>query len=171
MNYGQQAQKGEKSDFLDSNFDAKSVYEPSPELVPVQSVEQAKEQNAENFQSIGGKAINASQWQNPEKNTKELGKVIDLSPEEHLSAAQVSNEAIMRTPFKKEAIKTGDNLSKEGIKETEKVIKNFEHDGNAADFYSTWQNMSEVNLENSWNRKLGENNNDNHNKGIAAWKL
>ncbi len=111
-------------------------------------------------QEIGNKVMSASKEQIIPPDVPEipegLGQIIDLEPPKQASTAQISAEAIARNPYNKEVIKTGETLNKEGIREMDRIVKEFEKDGNAADFYETARDMTETHLNNSYNRVLGE---------------
>ena len=128
----------------------------------------------ENRQEIGNRVISISSEQNmppvnPE-NPPEFGQVIELFPPKTQSSESIST--VDNNPYNKKVIKTKDKLNKEGIQEIDKVVKEFERNGNAADFYDIARDMTETHLDNSYNRILGKsataNTNEPHNGGVAA---
>lgn len=128
----------------------------------------------ENRQEIGNKVVGISSEQNippvsPE-NPPEFGQVIELFPPKIQSPESIT--AYDNSPYNKKVIKTKDRLNKEGIQELDRVVKEFEKNGNTADFYDIARDMAETHLDNSYNRILGKsatkNINEPHSGGMAA---
>ncbi len=65
-------------------------------------------------------------------------------------------ESALDIPFDKNALKTTDKLSQTGIEAIDAAVEKLNQDGDIANFYDTARQMMEANLDNSYNRKLGE---------------
>lgn len=108
-----------------------------------------------NFQNVGNKAMNLPESSDMGQNSKELGEIMDFPQNSNATAIQSLDENNAKNLFSEELIETKSSLGKDGIKEVEKAIENFEKDGDAASFYDIARKMMEVNLDNSYNRKIG----------------
>lgn len=80
----------------------------------------------------------------------ELGQITSISaPINTPSQNQSYNPVNIKT--------TGDKLEKSSITEVDNAISQLNQTGNLSDFYDQIRGMTEVNLNNSFNRKLGDN--------------
>lgn len=87
----------------------------------------------------------------------ELGKIIDLNMPPSAKGKTIENEdpsKIIEASFNKTAIKTDTTLNPGAVKEIDQAIIKFNQTGDAAGFYDTWRDAMEVNIDNSYNRKL-----------------
>ena len=119
-------------------------------------------------QGIGSSAISSFEAGMPlpgkmEQNTPVLGEIKPYlppgaNPGEALTAPSLATDSEIieqsLTPTLK-SVKTTEYLNAEGIKALDNSIQKFNQDGNAAEFYDEVRNAMEVNLDNSYNRKLG----------------
>ncbi len=112
--------------------------------------------------SLGNKVINfnepsESQTENISEELEsgpKLGEVIDINPIKREPKNDDPEPAkIIEASF--DRIKTDKVLSSSGVETVERdIIKKFDKDGNAESFYRAARDAMEVNLDNSYNRKL-----------------
>lgn len=92
------------------------------------------------------------------KKAAELGQIIDLVPPPVSSDQKNPIAAVERSmSFNKTEIKTGDRLSKSGVREVDHILHELDKTGDIASFYATAREMTKTNLGNSY----GQN---------SAWK-
>lgn len=114
------------------------------------------------LRNIGGRVINSHEAVMPGQNetapSPEFGKIINLEmpPGAKLdNAPKPANQAeIIESSINKSVINTEGRLESAGVKEIDKAISKLNKTGNIADFYDTARDAMEVNLDNSYNRKL-----------------
>ena len=133
-----------------NNFDAVNEFMPSEEKLD------------RDQRSLGNKVISSNDSLGPqsEKITEELesgpklGEVIDINPIKREPKNDDPEPAkIIEASF--DRIKTDKVLSSSGVETVERdIIKKFDKDGNAESFYRAARDAMEVNLDNSYNRKL-----------------
>lgn len=115
-----------------------------------------------NLRNIGGHAINSQEGilseQHETTSSPELGKIINLEmpPGAKLDNAPkpLDQAEIIESSINKSALNTEGRLESAGVKEIDKAILKLNKTGNIADFYDTARDAMEVNLDNSYNRKL-----------------
>ena len=87
----------------------------------------------------------------------EYGEIIDLNLPPNSTREDSSNmdpAKVIEASFDRTAIKTGDKINPDALKEINKATSRLDQTGNIADFYDTIRDAMEVNLDNSYGRKL-----------------
>lgn len=115
-----------------------------------------------NLRNIGGRAINSQETslsgQGEITPSPEFGKIINLEmpPGAKLDNAPkpLDQAKIIESSINKSALNTEGRLESAGVKEIDKAISRLNRTGDIADFYDTARDAMEVNLDNSYNRKL-----------------
>ena len=116
-----------------------------------------------NLRNIGNSAINSQEAPSPQgeaPSSMEFGQIIDLAMPPNLAQQDTKSiktakpADIVEASLNTHVIKTKDRLDPAGVKEIDNAIIKLNQTGNVADFYDTARNAMEVNLDNSYNRKL-----------------
>lgn len=167
MGNGHAGQNGSASvqDFLATNADANSVntsnFETEKNLdLNSSDISWANSSPDRDLRNLGGSAMN------PHESSSSLGEKLpsldsrivnlEMPPGMKQAAAPNQTEIInaIETSLNSNAIKTGDRLDSAGVKEIDNAIVKLNQTGDIADFYDTARDAMEINLDNSYNRKL-----------------
>ena len=157
MDYGRTSQINNNGDFFAANPNAS--LEASQGDRTNELLNSAAERDQRN---IGGKVMGGSHENDMSKdentsNIPEYGKIINLNLPPNADMDEISKAdpaKIIEASFDRTAIKTGDIISPDAIKEMDKATNKLNQTGDIADFYDTIRDAMEVNLDNSYNRKL-----------------
>ena len=101
----------------------------------------------------------------PEDKGPELGQIATI--ENSINLPEVRKES----NYNPDSIKTtGDKLEKSSITEVDNAITELNQTGNLGNFYEEIRSMTEVNLNNSFNRKLYQDNGQDNSQGTGGNK-
>ena len=109
--------------------------------------------------NIGNKAIGSRGEEYPNSDgfssEPQLGKIIDPNmPPDIEGKAKEDPSKIIEASFDRTVIKTDDRLSSGAVKEIDAAITKLDQNGNISDFYDAVRDAMEINLDNSYGRKL-----------------
>ena len=103
---------------------------------------------------LGGRAIQSAEFQpfQTQESLPALGEIVDTEP---VRQAAPLPQAEQFSYIPTEIITEGDHISVKTVNQVENELNMLSQTGNIADFYDDIRSMMEVNLENSYHRKLG----------------
>lgn len=171
MDYGQNSQKGAIPEFFTSgagtNLENENSFESENNLDLTNTANNwdlpmpDRDQRAMGNRAIASaESLNFSNETTPPKEAAptSIDNIANNPPTEQPSpnpAAMQPPATTEETPrFEKAHIKTDDRLSDTAVAAIDQAKAKLDQDGDIASFYNTARDMMEVNLENSYNRKL-----------------
>ncbi len=116
---------------------------PKPSEVPLPTPDQSPDQSPDQLNTLQTQAF---------ENLITPGPTLEAPTKQNTAAI----EEALNTPFDKTAFKTTDKLDQTGVEAIDAAVEKLNQDGDIANFYDTARQMMEANLDNSYDRKLGE---------------